>query len=977
MMDHLRELFDEGPEPDGTALGELVPPAAKTVSPPPEGIGQVVARLGKVSAHQQTLFGRDSECDVLNQLLAKAVAPRSQVLVVRGESGIGKTALLDHLASSAAGWRVARTWGIEAEMELAYGGLQQLCAPMADQIERLPAPQRSALATACGLSAGGMPDRFLVGLGVLGLLAELASEQPLLCIVDDVQWLDAASAQTLSFVGSRLQAEPIVMVFGARTAGEGTADPGFPELELSGLEDTDARALLESALRAPLDPAVREQLVAEARGNPLALLELPRGLSPTELAGGFALPNAMPVGARLESAYVERLAGLPTDTQQLVLIAAAEPLGDPVLLWRAAGRLGIEPAAVAPATTAGLLDIGLRVRFRHPLVRSTVYRTATGEDRRRAHQALADATDGARDPDRRAWHLACAAPAPDEQVADELERSARRASARGGTAAAAAFLIRSVELSQSAAQRGARALAAARLTIDAGAPDAAGQLLGVAERSPLSDVERAQVERLRAELSFVLTRGSDAPALLLNAAQRLDPLDAHLARETYLEALSAAQFAGRLAVGVGVRAAAEAARAAPARSGPPRAPDLLLDGLALRFTEGSHAGAPILKRALRAFRSADLSPDEGLRWLFRASTTALDLWDDEAWEFLASRHVRLARDAGALAILPLALTIRTAMHVFAGELTEAAAIIGELNAVTEATGGQVAPYGELVYAAWRGREPQAQALMEVTQRDVTARGEGVGLSVIEWGKALLASAVGAYDRARELGQRASEHPDELGISTWGLVEVIEASSRLADLDSATDGLRRLSASTAAAGTDWALGIEARSRALVSTGEEAERDYRRAIELLARTRVRPELARSHLVYGEWLRRARRRVDAREQLRTAHDLFVSMGVEGFAERARRELLATGETVRKRSVETSTDLTPQEEQIARLAAELHRNSDIAAKLFLSPRTVEWHLRKVFTKLGVTSRRELRSVLEHGPGFSAGSTGGSKAHP
>lgn len=905
------------------------------------------------------LVGRDRECAALERLVAQAREPRGQMLMLRGDPGMGKSALLDHFVNTATGCRVLRTGGVEAEIELAYAGVQHLCTSMVSHIDALPAPQRAALSTAIGLSDGDTPDRFLVGLALLGLLAEVASERTVLCVVDDFQWLDRSSAETLAFVARRLQVEPIVMVFAARPSGDDATMSGLPELQLSGLANADASTLLDSALHAPLDPDVREQLLAETRGNPLALLELPRSLTPTELAGGYGLPKAMPIGLRLENVFRRRLIELPAKTRELLLVAAADPLGDPTLLWQAAGQLGIEPTFAEPATAAGLLDIGPRVRFRHPLVRSTIYRSASGDERRRAHRALADATDPALDPDRRAWHRAAAVAGTDEEVAAELERSAHRASARGGTAAAAAFLARAVELSEAPAQRGVRALAAARQAIDAGSPEAARELLIVAERSPLNDVERAQVERLRAELAFMLSRGGEAPTLLLKAARRLEPLDVRLARETYLEALSAAQFAGRLAIEVNVQRAAEAALSAPPPEGSPRPHDLLLDGLALRCTEGFQAGAPLLQSALTAFQSPDLPLEEGLRWLFRASTTALDLWDDHSWEVLSSRHLQLARDTGTLAILPLALTLRIAMHAFAGELTEAARLIGEVDAVISATGARIAPYGALLFVAWKGDEGYARTLMAATERDVISRGEGVGLSVTEWVGALLASATGRYQQARDLGQRASEHPEELGVSTWGLIEVIEASSRLGDIDRAIEALERLSKSTNAAGTNWALGVEERSRALVSDGQEAEQRYLMSIELLQRTRVRPELGRSHLVYGEWLRRANRRIDARHQLRTAHDLFISMGIEGFAERARRELLATGETVRKRSVDTATDLTPQERQIAMLAAELRRNSEIAAQLFLSPKTVEWHLRKVFTKLGVTSRRELGTVL------------------
>ena len=906
-----------------------------------------------------TLHGRARECATLDRLLARAREAQSQVLVLRGEAGIGKTMLLDYVSARATECRVARTAGVEAEMELPFAGLQQLCAPMLDHIDRLPAPQRDALATAVGVHAGAAPDRFLVGLGVLSLLVDMAEKEPLICVIDDVQWLDDASAHTLAFVARRLPAEAIVMLMATRPAVAESMFAGLPELVVSGLSNADARSLLDAVLLSPLDPAVRDRLAAEAEGNPLALLELPRSLTPAELAGGFGLITALPVGIRLEKTFRRRLAELPPDTRQFLLVAAADPLGDPGLLWRAAERLGITPEAADPAIAAGFFQIGRHVRFPHAVVRSIVYRAAPSEDRWRAHRALGDATDPDVDPDRRAWHHACAVLATDESVAQELECSAQRALARGGAAAAAAFLSRAMEVTPELKSRGARAVAAARATIDAGWTEAAYDLLAAAERYPLAEVDRAKLERLRAELAFTLTRGNDAPALLLNAAKRLEPFDIRLARETYLQAVSAALFAGRLAVDVDALATAEAARAAPRPAAPPRAPDLLLDGLAVRVTDGYAAGAPLLQGAMRAFRGPDVSVEENLRWLFVASTTALDLWDDDTLEVLASRHLRLARDTGALAVLPLALTLRVAMHVFAGEPVAATLLIDQAKAVVDATGTKIAPYGELVFAAWRGREPEAAELIAATEGDVLVRGEGAGLSVIEWATALLASAAGRYEHALPPALRASEHPEELGVSAWALVEVIEAASRLGNGECAVDALQRLSTITRAAGTDWALGVEARSRALVSKGEKAESLYREAIERLRRTRIRPELARSHLVYGEWLRRVNRRVDAREHLRAAHDLCVSVGAEGFADRARRELLATGETVRKRSVDTLTALTPQEAQIARLAADLHTNAEIAAQLFLSPRTVEWHLRKVFSKLGISSRRDLRSAL------------------
>src|SRR4051812_2511210 len=555
---------------------------------------------------QRELLGRRSECQALDRLLEAVRAGESRALVVRGEPGVGKTALLEYAIRSASQLRVVRAFGVESEMELAFAGLQQLCAPMLDRLECLPGPQRDALSTAFGLTAGDTPDRFLVALAALGLLSEAAGEQPLLCVVDDAQWLDRASAQALGLIARRLVAESVALVFAARVPSEEQELAGLPELAVEGLRDGDARALLGSVIRGPLDERVRDRIVAETRGNPLALLELPRGLTPAELAGGFGLPHAPPLPDRIEDSFRRRLAPLPAPTRELLLVAAAEPAGGPVLVWRAADRLGVGVGDATPAAAAGLLEFGARVRFRHPLVRSAVYRAGAPEDRRRVHQALAEATDPDVDPDRRAWHRAQAAPGPAEDVASELERSAGRAQRRGGVAAAAAFMQRATELTPDPARRAERALTAAQAKHDAGAPGAALALLATAEAARLDEVQRARIDVLRAQIAFATNRGNDAPPLLLKAAKRLEPLDAPRARETCLEAFSAAIFAGRLASGVGLRGIAEAARAAPPPPSP-RPADLLLDGLAVLVTEGHAVGVPALKHALRAFRDDNLS----------------------------------------------------------------------------------------------------------------------------------------------------------------------------------------------------------------------------------------------------------------------------------------------------------------------------------------------------------------------------------
>jgi DNA-binding CsgD family transcriptional regulator len=904
------------------------------------------------------LRGRRNERAALDELLAAARGGRSETHVLRGEAGIGKTALLGSVIESASDFRILRAAGVESEMELPFAALQQLCAPLSDWFDRLPGPQRNALVTAFGLSAGTVPDRFFVGLATLNLVSEVAERQPLLCVIDDAQWLDRASAQALAFVARRLLAESVVMLFAVREPIPELA--GLPDLVVKGIRDADARELLASAVPGRLDQRVADQLVVEARGNPLALLELPRGLTPAELAGGFGLPEAQPLEGRIEDGILRRLEALPADTRRLLLVAAADPTGDPALTRRAATCLGLTEAALEPLAGAELIELGARVRFRHPLVRSVVYRAAAPEERRRVRAALAEATDPQVDPDRRAWHLAAATARPDESVAGELARAAGRAQARGGLAAAGAFLERAAALTPDSFRRAERAFAAAQKKYEAGALDDALRLLAAAETSGDDDLQRARVGLLRAQIAFATQRGGDAPRLLLDAARALEPVDPDRARTTYLEALEAARFADRLARGADFLEVSKAALAGPAPRRPPRPTDLLLQGMATLPVDGHTAAVPILKAALSAFREQAVLPPEESRWLSFACRAAWDIWDEESWRLLATRELQRARDAGALTATPLLLSALSYVQVLCGELSTAQSLLDEIRATTAVTGIPAHRYVEIWLAALRGREPELAALLEDFTADAKARGEGFALGFAGQARAVLYNGLGRYEEAFAAVHEAVDVAPYSELSTpTAVAELVEAAARAGERRIAERALVRLTGSTGPSGGDWALGVEARSRALLSDADVAEGLYQEAIERLRRTRVRVQLARSHLLYGEWLRRERRRLDARNQLRPALELFTSMGAEAFAARTERELLATGERVRKRRIETRDELTAQEIQIARLARDGLSNAAIGARLIISQHTVAYHLRKVFLKLEISSRNQLDHVL------------------
>jgi DNA-binding CsgD family transcriptional regulator len=904
---------------------------------------------------------------MLDGLVADVRAGRSQVLVVRGEAGIGKTALLDYLETSATGCRVARSAGVEAEMELAYAGLHQLCVPFADRLDRLPDPQRIALGTAFGLNVGEAPDRFLVGLAVLDLLADRAEQQPLVCLIDDAQWLDRVSAQTVAFVARRLLAERIVLVVAIREPSDELDFAGLPELTINGLTEADAGRLLDSVVKGPLDPRVRDRIIAETRGNPLALLELPRALTTAELADGFEESDLVPLASRIEQGFLRRLSTLPDDTRRLLVAAAAEPLGDAALLWRAAGVLGLSANAAHAAETAGLIKFGPRVGFRHPLVRAAAYRSASPEERQEIHRALAEVTDAEVDPDRRAWHRAQATLAPDEGIAAELERSAARAQSRGGLLAAAALLERAARLTPDPARRAQRELAAAWRKRDGGALDAALTLLAAVDGGPADPLRAAEGQHLRGQIAVDQRHATQAARLLLDAARHLEPLDCDLARETYLDALGAAISSSM--TDDAARVVAAAARAAAPARGEPRAIDLILDALATRFVDGHAAAGPALARAFTKLRSIDYGAEDvgRLLWLGGRPFTgylATELWEFEAGRALAELQVQRARDAGALVQLQFALNVLAANELLAGRLTDAAALVEEDRMVADITGNPPVGYAATLLAALRGADEAASRLITAVRDEAWALGQGRIVNFADYASSVLNNGLGRHDVAVLAARGVFDRDVVGGYQMMAVSELAEAASRTGDTALVAAALQRMSERARVTPTDWALGIEARLRALLG-GEEADASYRESIEHLDRAGLRMELARGRLLYGEWLRRAGQRIKAREQLRAAHDMLSAMGVAAFAERARRELALLGDKALRRSVETTEELTAQEFHIARLARDGLSNAEIGTRLFLSPRTVEWHLGKVFTKLGVSSRRQLRSaVLDFAPG-------------
>ncbi|MFK4119877.1 AAA family ATPase [Streptomyces longwoodensis] len=916
------------------------------------------------------LVGRDRECAVLDELVVGLLAGESRVRVFRGEAGIGKSVLLEYAVARASRATVTRAQGVEADMELPFASLHQLCAPFLTQLDGLPTPQRDALRVAFGMAVGDPPDRFLVGLAVLSLLTRASENRPVLVVVDDAQWLDQVSLQTLEFVARRLLAEAVAMVFAVRDPDGKGALTDLPTTQIGGLDAASAAQLLEATVGGRLDKRVRDRFVAEMHGNPLALLEFSRGRTAAELAYGLDASTSPwahgTVSSRLERDFAARLASLPPQTRTLLLIAAAEPVGDAGLLMRAAASLDIT-ADAEPAKTAGLIDFRGFLRFRHPLVRSAVYQQADLEERRAVHRALAAATNPDVDPDRRAWHAAQAAYGPDEEVAAGLEQAADRARQRGGIAAEAVLLERAAQLTPDAWSRGRRAVAAAEAHFSAASPDRATEQATLAELCPLKSLDRARLARLRARILFARSRSDEAAPLLLEAAAQFTAAHSPLARETYLEAISATIFAGRVHGATGARAAAVAARASGAPPSGSKAADLLLDGVAAILTDGYESGLAALRGALDLLAQEELPTREAtMRWLLLAPV-ALEAfihyaWDLHAWDTLATRAVRLARDVGALGALPPALIYAGGVHIHYGDFAQAARMIDEADAIAAATGHAPHKYASLVLAAWRGDVDAAAGIIEGARASAVQRGEVSLLGAMGYIQGVLFNGLARYEEALVAARSGIEH-DGFNFTGLSLVEHIEAATRCGKLDQARSSLARLLDLTRATDSGWAAGAGARSQALLAEGDDADTFYRTAIEEFGRGGVAVEVARTHLLYGEWLRRNRRPALARDHLRKAYEMFDGMRADAFAERARRELTAAGEHVRTRVATSASVLTPQESQIATLAADGMTNARIGAELFISPHTVEWHLRKVYTKLRINSRRALPDALAGAP--------------
>ncbi|MGI8334802.1 helix-turn-helix transcriptional regulator [Actinomadura scrupuli] len=922
------------------------------------------------------LLGRHEECLALDELVEMAREGLSGTLVLIGEAGIGKTRLLEYAAGTATDLHIANVAGVESEIQLGFAALHRLLLPFLDRADQLPGPQRDALGAAFGLVAGPPADRFLVGLAALTLLADVAGEQPLMCLVDDAQWLDRESLEVLAFVGRRLHADGIGLLLAVRDGPAGlSALGGLPTVQVAGLPETDARRLLAAAVAGRLDPQVVERIVTETRGNPLALVELAVELSGEQLAGGSLLPVPLPVGRRMEAHFLRQVGAMPAETRSLLLVASVAPTEDPAVLWRAAALLGLSPEAADPAVSGGILSPQPDLAFRHPLIRSAVYGGARPADRRRVHEAFAAVIDRDRDPDRRAWHLATAAVGLDEGVALELQRASERARSRGGHSAQAAFLLRAAELTPDPQDRAGRLFASAQAHLVAGDPLMAQSLLERAAPELGAPAMRVGALRLRAAIEMFFARVAAVPSILLEAVAAIDPREERLVQGMLFQALEAAIMARRYTTGTTLVDVARTALNAP-RDHSVRAtvPDLLLDAFANRVACGFPEAVPLLRAAVTAMRAEGELVEAGMPLAVLLCLATEDLWDDTGRREVLGRLDTFDRDQGALQALRITLQGLASCELWAGRFGKAEALHAEAAEIATATGIPAEGSGPLVeLLAWRGHEAQTRAAADIVIGTwAEQRGIGAAANHALLALTVLELSLGRYREALAWALRVYED-DAPGPGNHVLPDVVEAAVRAGDRAAASTALARLSERAPISGTPWALGVLARSRALMADDDRAEDLYLESIELLGRTLVVTELARAHLLYGEWLRRRRRRSDARRRLRTAHEMFATMGATAFAERARTELLATGERPRKRTAQTSHHLTPQEAQVAGLAAAGATNAEIATRLFITTSTVEYHLNKIFRKFDLTSRRQLARALLDEPAPAHGSPGPS----
>jgi DNA-binding CsgD family transcriptional regulator len=910
------------------------------------------------------LLGRVVETGALEGVLAAVRDGLSGVLVLRGEAGVGKTSLLDWAATQAGDMQVARVAGAEAEMDMGFAGLHQLLVPFLGGFEGLPAPQRQALGSAFGLVAGPPPDRFLVGMAALTVLTDAAAVRPVLCLIDDAQWLNRVSIEVLGFVARRLYADRVGMVFATRTRQEedrAVVLAGLQELTVGGLAEEAAQELLAASAGAQVDRQVSFRIAADTEGNPLALVELAAELTAAELSGAEPLDWPLRFEGRLDELYRSQVRALPGSTQTLLLLAAADPTGEPALIWNAARNLGIDPEAGEAAGVERLVSWEPRVRFRHPLIRSAVYYAAPAAARRGAHQALAAVTDPEVDPDRRAWHLAEGAAGPDEQVAAELERSADRARGRGGWGSGAAFLERAAALTPDEGHQARRMLAAAENRLAAGEAPAARALLSLAAPRLTDALDRARARRLEGQSLYAAGQMPEATSVLLDAARMFQPAETGLARDTLLDAFVAAQFSGGAWMAEFLRAVRSAPKVADSRVS---LADLLLDGFAAVGERRYAAGAALLRQAIVPLAAGQPISDDALPHLMAVGQAAGLLYDDSARYQMEKRWVAELRGRGAMAALLTALGIQLSVQVQEGRFADAEATLAEGRALSEATGYRAIlgayAWQELWALARQGREADTRQLAARMLREYAGPGKRYEVLRVHGALATLELGLGDYAAAVHHALEALPRENILGFAAFA--DVVEAGTRCGERETAAAALEAFTPWALASGTDLALGLLARSRALLADDDHAEAEYRLGVDHLQRCRLVPELARAHQVYGEWLRRQRRRRDARDQLRRAFEMFDEMGMTAFAGRARAELRATGERARPRSLGTPEVLTAQEAQIARLAAERLSNREIAGQLFISARTVEYHLHKVFRKLDVTSRVQLaRTFADH----------------